>query len=229
MWRNALRLLRPARAISSGLLEIIVPEQSAEVKLLAYALYRLKILLGAHLGSQSTSPTELRVAAHLSYALHEEALAILEDRNFDLEAALAKLPRGSGFIYRHYHLDDAERVARFQKLAYLARKHCHLVILADSAITARAWGADGIYGAPRALYPRRIDMLQLATAHDLAEIGLANRFGAECGRYNHARLLPVFPEKRRCRHGRYDRRRFLSSPRRHDRTRSGIKRSHRWG
>jgi thiamine-phosphate pyrophosphorylase len=104
-----------------------------------------------------------------------------------LETALAKLPRGSGFIYRHYHLDDAERVARFQKLAYLARKHCHLVILADSAITARAWGADGIYGAPRALYPRRIDMLQLATAHDLAEIGLANRFGADA-----VLLSPVF-------------------------------------
>jgi thiamine-phosphate pyrophosphorylase len=96
-----------------------------------------------------------------------------------LEAALAKLPRGSGFIYRHYHLDDAERVARFQKLAHLARKHSHLVILADSAMTAREWGADGIYGAPRALYPRRIDMVHLATAHDLAEIGLANRYGAD--------------------------------------------------
>lgn len=85
-------------AIGSSSQEVLMPEQSAEVKLLAYALYRLKILLGAHLGSQNTSPTELRVAAHLSYALHEEALAVLEDRNFDLEAALAKLDVIDGIV-----------------------------------------------------------------------------------------------------------------------------------
>ncbi len=73
-------------------------EQSAEVKLLAYALYQIKILLGAHLGSQSTSPTELRVVAHLAYALHNEALAILENRSFDLKAALAKLDAIDGIV-----------------------------------------------------------------------------------------------------------------------------------
>jgi thiamine-phosphate pyrophosphorylase len=65
-----------------------------------------------------------------------------------------------------------------------------MVILADSALTAREWGADGIYGAARALTPRRAGLLQLATAHDLAEIGLAARLGA------HAVLLsPVFPTR----------------------------------
>jgi thiamine-phosphate pyrophosphorylase len=53
-----------------------------------------------------------------------------------------------------------------------------VVILADSALTAAEWGADGIYGAPRALYPRR-DMLRLATAHSLRDIGEANRLGAD--------------------------------------------------
>lgn len=104
-----------------------------------------------------------------------------------LEVALARLPRGSGFIYRHYHLDDAARVARFMRLAHLARTRDHVVILADSALTAREWGADGIYGAARALYPRRIDMMQLATAHNLAELGLANRLDADA-----VLLSPVF-------------------------------------
>ena len=60
-------------------------------------------------------------------------------------------------------------------------------VLADSALTAREWGADGIYGAPLALYPRRDDLLRLATAHSLAEIAQARRVGA------HAVLLsPTF-------------------------------------
>jgi thiamine-phosphate pyrophosphorylase len=107
-----------------------------------------------------------------------------------LEAALARLPRGSGFIYRHYHLTDAARLARFRALRRIARARSHMVILADSAPTARGWGADGIYGAPRALGPRRAGLIHLATAHDLAEIGLAAQLGA------HAVLLsPVFPTR----------------------------------
>ena len=47
-----------------------------------------------------------------------------------------------------------------------------------AAITAREWGADGLYGAPRALYPAS-RLLALATAHNLTEIGLANRARAD--------------------------------------------------
>lgn len=104
-----------------------------------------------------------------------------------LEMALRQLPRGSGFIYRHYHLGDPERWQRFQELRRVAKALDHTVILSDSAITAREWGADGIYGAPKALWPRRRNMLHLATAHDLAEIGLANRLGADA-----VLLSPVF-------------------------------------
>jgi len=107
-----------------------------------------------------------------------------------LDAALARLPRGSGLIYRHYHLTDSLRLARFQALRRIARARGHIMILADSGLTAREWGADGIYGSPRALVPRRAGLLHLATAHDLAEIGLAARLGA------HAVLLsPVFPTR----------------------------------
>jgi len=103
-----------------------------------------------------------------------------------LERALASLPRGSGFIYRHYHLPDAERVARYFALARNARARGHVVVLADSALTALEWGADGIYGAPLSLYPTR-DLLTLATVHDMREIGEANRMGADA-----ALLSPAF-------------------------------------
>jgi thiamine-phosphate pyrophosphorylase len=105
-----------------------------------------------------------------------------------LERALAALPRGSGLIYRHYHLDGPARLARFRALRRAAKARGHVVILADSALTAREWGADGIYGAPRALWPRRRGLIHLATAHDLAEIGLAARLGADA-----VLLSPVFP------------------------------------
>ncbi|MDP4604529.1 MAG: thiamine phosphate synthase [Erythrobacter sp.] len=107
-----------------------------------------------------------------------------------LARSLAHLPRGSGFIYRHYHLSDAERCTRFRALRRIARARGHKVILADSALTAREWGADGIYGAPRSLYPRRGGLIRLATAHDLGEIGLAARLGADA-----VLLSPVFPTR----------------------------------
>jgi thiamine-phosphate pyrophosphorylase len=107
-----------------------------------------------------------------------------------LERALAALPRGSGLIYRHYHLDGSERLARFRALRKVARARGHRIVLADSALTAHEWGADGIYGAPRALWPRRRGLIRLATAHDLAELGLAARLGADA-----ALLSPVFPTR----------------------------------
>lgn len=107
-----------------------------------------------------------------------------------LERALAALPRGSGLIFRHYHLPDGERLARFRALRRIAKARGHCVILADSALTAREWGADGTYGAPRSLYPRRRGLIHLATAHDLRELGLARRLGADA-----ALLSPVFPTR----------------------------------
>jgi len=97
------------------------------------------------------------------------------------------MPRGSGFIYRHYHLPDAQRWARFHELKRSAKARDHTVILADSALTAREWGADGIYGAPRALYPKRRDLIQLATVHSLRELAEAHRKGADG-----ALISPVF-------------------------------------
>lgn len=119
-------------------------------------------------------------------------LWLLSDERNDrvLEDRLRALPPGSGFVYRHYHLPPAERVARFYALQRTSDACGHLVILADSALTAREWGADGIYGAPHSLYPTRRDLVTIATAHDLAEIGQANRARADA-----VMLSPAFPTR----------------------------------
>ncbi len=120
------------------------------------------------------------------------ALWLISDERNDagLERALARLPRGSGFIFRHYHLPGSQRLARFRMLRRIAKARGHMVILTDSALTAREWGADGIYGAPRNLVPRRAGLIHLATAHSLGELGLAARLGADA-----ALLSPVFPTR----------------------------------
>ena len=109
-------------------------------------------------------------------------LWLLSDARNDggLESALAALPEGSGFVFRHYHLSEVERRARFDELAKLARSHGHLVILSR----ASGWGEDGTYGA------RRLTDSQfwLATAHDGDEIARALAEGAD-GIF----LSPVFP------------------------------------
>lgn len=107
-----------------------------------------------------------------------------------LEQALGRLPPGSGFVYRHYHLAPGARLARFRALRRICRRCGHLLILADSVLTAREWGAHGIYGAPLALGPRRAGLLAIATAHDLREIGQANRIDADA-----VMLSPVFPTR----------------------------------
>ena len=119
-------------------------------------------------------------------------LWLLSDARNDavLDDALLRLPRGSGFVYRHYHLGDHERWTRFRELRRLCHAQDHFLILADSALTAREWGADGIYGAPRALYPTSGELITIATAHDLREIGEANRMRADA-----VMLSPAFPTR----------------------------------
>lgn len=106
------------------------------------------------------------------------AIWLLSDARNDsaIEAALRRMPRGSGFIYRHYHLPPAERRARFARLARIARARGHLVFLAGTRHEARRWGADGAYGA------------DLATAHSLRELG-------RIGRASAVLLSPVFPTR----------------------------------
>jgi thiamine-phosphate pyrophosphorylase len=118
-------------------------------------------------------------------------LWLLSDQRNDaqLEDALRRLPRGSGFVFRHYHLNPDARRERFEALAELCRAQGHLLILSSDQATARAWGADGIYGNPAAL-EKHEGLLRLATAHDAHEMDLANRAGADA-----VFLSPVFPTR----------------------------------
>lgn len=77
-----------------------------------------------------------------------------------LGIALRRLPRGSGVIFRHYHLAPAARSRRLAELRVLCRRFGHRLEIAGTG-----------YGSPA---PRRT----LATAHDLREVARANRFGA---------------------------------------------------
>lgn len=108
-------------------------------------------------------------------------LWLLSDARNDaeLQDALAALPRGSGFVFRHYHLDEEARRERFEVLAKVARSRSHTVILSR----ASGWGEDGSYGSERLSKG-----LWLATAHDGDELMQAGGEGAD-GIF----LSPVFP------------------------------------
>jgi thiamine-phosphate pyrophosphorylase len=106
-----------------------------------------------------------------------------------LDRALSALPRGSGIIFRHYHLPGAARRARWRRLARIARRRGCFAVLAGPARKARAWGADGCYG-PADMLSRGPAILRLVTVHSLRELGHARRARADL-----VLLSPVFPTR----------------------------------
>jgi hypothetical protein len=87
-------------------------KEMAEVRLLASALYEISVLLGSYLGSDNEAPMDVRVAAHIAYALHNEALAVAGGENFDLAAALKKVEA----------IDSILRVTEGARLARIAQQ-----------------------------------------------------------------------------------------------------------
>ena len=129
-------------------------------------------------------------ARHLPLSTLPDIWLISDARNdAALERALMRLPRGIGFIFRHYHLPQPERQARFAALARVARGRGHLVILAGTGREARRAGADGAYGAPARLAGGGAGF-RLVTAHCLREIAYAKRAGADA-----VLLSPVWPTR----------------------------------
>lgn len=106
-----------------------------------------------------------------------------------LETALMRLPRGSGLIFRHYHLDGPDRRSRYEALARIARRRSHVIVLSGSAAQVRRWQARGAYGSPRQV-ARGPATLRLATAHSLREIAAAHRARADA-----VLLSPAFPTR----------------------------------
>ncbi|MFM9978340.1 MAG: thiamine phosphate synthase [Sphingomonadaceae bacterium] len=93
----------------------------------------------------------------------------------DIGAALARLPRGGGVVFRHYDLQRAKRYRLFRAIRRLARKRRQVVLLADRPAIARAWGADGAHH--RSLLPSR--GLRTVAVHNRREAALAERIGAD--------------------------------------------------
>jgi thiamine-phosphate pyrophosphorylase len=86
-----------------------------------------------------------------------------------LWTALARLPRGSGVVFRHYGLAPAERRALFARVAAVARKR-GLVLVRAGVEPMR--GEAGVHG-------RRGRGLRTAPAHSRREAVAAIRAGAQ--------------------------------------------------
>jgi hypothetical protein len=69
--------------------------KDAQLKIMAQAVYELRGLLSGYLGNINPETQCESLSAHLSYALHNEALAILEDRpeDFNVDDAINKIKR----------------------------------------------------------------------------------------------------------------------------------------
>lgn len=78
---------------------------SDQAKVLAQAVYEIRVLLAGYLGSENEGDLVVRQAAHLAYALHNQALAVLEGKSFDVADSISALGfadkvLGAGFTER---------------------------------------------------------------------------------------------------------------------------------
>lgn len=80
-----------------------------------------------------------------------------------LFAAIRRLPRGSGIVFRHAALPPAQRRALFEQVSRLARRHGHVVLRAGPDRLGRR--EDGVHRGPR---PAR--GLWTMPAHDARQI-----------------------------------------------------------
>ncbi|SMP78257.1 hypothetical protein SAMN06265222_12516 [Neorhodopirellula lusitana] len=72
---------------------------SEHARMMAAAVYELRLLLSDHLGSDCDSDPCLRLAAHLAYALHNEAFTMLErDETFDLDTARRRIRTAESIV-----------------------------------------------------------------------------------------------------------------------------------
>ena len=83
----------PKRSFASGIFGakgVHLSEPDLEKRLMAAAIFELRVLLASHIGQEGTPAG---VAADFAYTLHNPALAILEGRPVDVPAALDSLER----------------------------------------------------------------------------------------------------------------------------------------
>ena len=87
-----------------------------------------------------------------------------------LWAALMRLPRGSGVVFRHYTASAADRRALFRRVVRVARARGLVVVRAGPRA---GYGGDGVHGRARG------NGLRTAPVHDRREAIAALRAGAD--------------------------------------------------
>ena len=83
-----------------------------QTKILAFAVYELRLLLAGHLGSDVNGEPSVRAAAHLAYALHNQALAVLEGRSFDPAEAVEAIARVDKVLGENFVQQLSEAASR---------------------------------------------------------------------------------------------------------------------
>lgn len=104
----------------------------------------------------------------------------------DVLASIARLPRGSGIIFRHYQWETRPRRALFKQVKRAARRGQHILILADTPVRAKQWGADGAHHRSMLVSQG----LRTVAVHSAKEAALAKKIGADL-----IFVSPVFPTR----------------------------------
>jgi len=84
-----------------------------------------------------------------------------------LWAALDRLPKGAGVVFRHYGLPPAERRALFERVRRVAKRRRLLLLVAGG----KGLRGDGVHGGRNGF--------RSASAHGLRELKTAERSGAK--------------------------------------------------
>ncbi|MEZ5656528.1 MAG: thiamine phosphate synthase [Sphingobium sp.] len=109
-----------------------------------------------------------------------------------LLASVARLPRGSGIIFRHYATTRDKRRKIFDAVRKIALRRGLTLVVARPGDTRLLREADGIHRSGKDPCPSRITRSRLLTmsAHNAREIHRANRIGADL-----IFLSPAFPTR----------------------------------
>ncbi len=85
-------------------------KKDAQIKILALAVYELRLLLSHHLGSKEQESQAEALSAHLAYSLHNDALAIIENReeDFDIDKTISSIEK----VDNMFGNDFSERIKK---------------------------------------------------------------------------------------------------------------------
>jgi thiamine-phosphate pyrophosphorylase len=93
----------------------------------------------------------------------------------DLSAAIMRLPRGSGIIFRHCDLPERARRTLFRHIQKQAKARRHILLLAAPPMIAQQWGADGAHSQSR----HRSQGIRTVAVHNVREAKLAEKVKAD--------------------------------------------------